>query len=190
MQGTRVWTLVWEDPTCHGATKPTCHNYWACTLEPASHNYWSLCTWSLCSATREATATRSLGTATKSSPLSLQLEKARVQQRRLSAAKNKINKINKLKRKKFTHTTVKKKKVKLFPLDLFWFSFLSFLFNWYHIIFITLGKIYNHYIYPQKVLWSSYLHDIYSYWVQWKNKRGRELWLDASGKAFSGLLLH
>ena len=30
MQGTRVRALVWEDPTCHGATKPMCHNYWAC----------------------------------------------------------------------------------------------------------------------------------------------------------------
>ena len=28
MQGTRVQALVWEDPTCHGATKPT-------TTEPA-----------------------------------------------------------------------------------------------------------------------------------------------------------
>ena len=27
MQGTRVRALVWEDPTCRGATKPTCHNY-------------------------------------------------------------------------------------------------------------------------------------------------------------------
>ena len=30
MQGTRVWALVWEDPTCHGATGPVRHNYWAC----------------------------------------------------------------------------------------------------------------------------------------------------------------
>ena len=30
MQGTRVRALVWEDPTCCGATKPVCHNYWAC----------------------------------------------------------------------------------------------------------------------------------------------------------------
>ena len=30
MQGTRVRALVWEDPTCRGATKPMCHNYWAC----------------------------------------------------------------------------------------------------------------------------------------------------------------
>ena len=27
MQGTRVRTLVWEDPTCRKATKPMCHNY-------------------------------------------------------------------------------------------------------------------------------------------------------------------
>ena len=30
MQGTRIWALVWEDPTCHGATGPVSHNYWAC----------------------------------------------------------------------------------------------------------------------------------------------------------------
>ena len=27
MQGTRVQALVWEDPTCRGATKPLSHNY-------------------------------------------------------------------------------------------------------------------------------------------------------------------
>ena len=42
MQGTRVRALVREDPTCHEATKPVRHNYWAYALEPASHNYWSL----------------------------------------------------------------------------------------------------------------------------------------------------
>ena len=31
MQGTRVRAQVWEDPTCHGATRPMSHNYWACT---------------------------------------------------------------------------------------------------------------------------------------------------------------
>ena len=41
MQGTWVRSLVWEDPTCCGATKPMCHNYWAWALEPASHNYWA-----------------------------------------------------------------------------------------------------------------------------------------------------
>ena len=41
MQGTRVWALVQEDPTCRGATKLVRHDYWACALEPASHNYWA-----------------------------------------------------------------------------------------------------------------------------------------------------
>ena len=41
MQGTWVRALVREDPTCRGATKPMCHNYWACALEPACHNYWA-----------------------------------------------------------------------------------------------------------------------------------------------------
>ena len=27
MQGTRVRALVWEDPTCHGATRSVSHNY-------------------------------------------------------------------------------------------------------------------------------------------------------------------
>ena len=30
MQGTQVRALVWEDPTCRGATGPMSHNYWAC----------------------------------------------------------------------------------------------------------------------------------------------------------------
>ena len=41
MQGTRVWALVREGPTCRGATKPVRHDYWACALEPMSHNYWA-----------------------------------------------------------------------------------------------------------------------------------------------------
>ena len=41
MQGIWVRALVWEDPTCHVAAKPTRHTYWACALEPASHNYWA-----------------------------------------------------------------------------------------------------------------------------------------------------
>ena len=113
MQGTWVWALVREDPTCCGATRPVSHNYWACALEPVSHNYWacalepvhhnywgcapepashkswSLGAYSLCSTTGEATAVRSLCTAVKSSPCSPQLEKARAQQQRPNAAKNK-----------------------------------------------------------------------------------------------------
>ena len=102
MQGTWVQSLVWEDPTWHGATKPMCHNYWVCALEPVSHSYWAhvpqllkpVCL-GLCSTTREATAMRSLCTTTKSSPCSPQQEKARTQQWRPNTAQ-----INKLKKKK------------------------------------------------------------------------------------------
>ena len=41
MQETQVGSLIREDPTCHGATKPVCHNSWACALEPRSCNSWS-----------------------------------------------------------------------------------------------------------------------------------------------------
>ena len=41
MQGTRVRTLVQEDPTCRRASKPARHHYWACALQPTSHNYWA-----------------------------------------------------------------------------------------------------------------------------------------------------
>ena len=41
MQGTRVRSLVQEDPTCRRATKPMHHNYWACALGPACCNYWA-----------------------------------------------------------------------------------------------------------------------------------------------------
>ena len=110
MQGTQVRSLVWEDPTCRGATKPVRHNYWACALGPASHNYWartsqllSLCaatTEAACCTTREATAMRSPHTATKSSPCLPQLEKARTQQWRPNAAKKRK------KKKKVSDTTV------------------------------------------------------------------------------------
>ena len=36
-----VQSLVREDPTGRGATKPMHHNCWACALEPGNHNYWS-----------------------------------------------------------------------------------------------------------------------------------------------------
>ena len=44
MQGTRVRSLVQEDPTCCGQTKPVCHKYWDCPPEPVCHNYRSPCT--------------------------------------------------------------------------------------------------------------------------------------------------
>ena len=40
-QGTWVQSLVEEDSTYCGETKPMCHNYQAHALEPASHNCWA-----------------------------------------------------------------------------------------------------------------------------------------------------
>ena len=90
-QGTWVWALVWEDPTCHGAAKPMRHNYWACALEPASHNCWARVPQLLKPARLEPVlrSKRSPRTAMQSSPCSPQLQKACMQQRRPNAAKNK-----------------------------------------------------------------------------------------------------
>ena len=38
MQGTWVPSLIREDSTCRGTTKPRSHNYWAHALEPVSHD--------------------------------------------------------------------------------------------------------------------------------------------------------
>ena len=87
MQGTRVRALVWEDPTCRGATKLVCHNYWArvpqllkpACLEPV-----------LCN--KRSHHNKKPRTATKSSPRSPQLEKVRAQQRRPNTAKKRKKK--------------------------------------------------------------------------------------------------
>ena len=49
-QETQIGSLIWEDPTCRRATKPICHSYWDCALEPQSRktgptccSYWSPC---------------------------------------------------------------------------------------------------------------------------------------------------
>ena len=68
MQGTWVRALVWEDPTCRGATRPR---------EP---QLLSLRVWRLCSATREA--------AIKNGSRLPQLEKALAQKRRPNTAIN------------------------------------------------------------------------------------------------------
>ena len=91
-------SLVRKDPTCHGATKPVRHNYWACVLEPASHNCWALVPQLLKpvhlepvlrskrSHRNEKPAHRN-----EEQPRSPQLERARTQQ----PTQPKINKINK-----------------------------------------------------------------------------------------------
>ena len=40
MKRTRVRALVWEDPTCRGATRPVSHNYWACALQQDRPRQW------------------------------------------------------------------------------------------------------------------------------------------------------
>ena len=49
MQETQVWSLVRQDPTCHGATKPRRHKHWACAWEPGSTATEARRPWSLCS---------------------------------------------------------------------------------------------------------------------------------------------
>ena len=42
MQETQVWSLIQEDHTCLGWTKPMHHNYWTCAQEPGSWTYRAL----------------------------------------------------------------------------------------------------------------------------------------------------
>ena len=40
-QGTWVWSLVWEDCTCHWAAKSMCHSYWTC-MPPCREPAWGI----------------------------------------------------------------------------------------------------------------------------------------------------
>ena len=100
IQGTQVWALVWEDPTCCGATEPMCYNYWTCALEPTSHKYWAHVPQLLkpmrlepVLLNKRSHRNEKPSPHTKSGPRLPQLEKAHAQQWRPNAAKNKwINK--------------------------------------------------------------------------------------------------
>ena len=81
MQGTWVWFLIQEEPSCCRANTPICHNYWAKLYSPWAATTEACVPQSLCSAAKEATTMGSLCTAMKSSPHSMQLEKACTQQR-------------------------------------------------------------------------------------------------------------
>ena len=72
MWETWVQSLVQENSTCHRATKPMCHNYWAHALQQ-----------------EKLSGMRNPQSATKSSLYSLQLEKAYMQHGKPSTAKNK-----------------------------------------------------------------------------------------------------
>ena len=91
---TQVWFLAWEAPTCCGATKPSCHTYWACAPEPESCNRWAM--YPIARAPQEkppqweAWHTTQLSPphiTLESSPCPLQLEKAEEQQWRPSTTK-------------------------------------------------------------------------------------------------------
>ena len=86
MQETQVWSLLWEDYTCHRATKPVPHNYWspssrAHELQPLSPH----------TTITEPRVPHSKRSHQNEKPMnhsrSLQLEKASVQQQRPSATK-------------------------------------------------------------------------------------------------------
>ena len=94
-QGTRVQALVREDPTCRGATKPLCHNGWACALEPESHSYWALmrqllkpaCLEPVLCSKRDHRGERPVHRSKEWPLLTAAKERAHTQQRRPNAAK-------------------------------------------------------------------------------------------------------
>ena len=98
MQETWVRSLGREDPMCHRATKPVCHDYWACALEPWSHNYWAhvlqplkpTCPRSHAPQQEKLLQREVHATQVESSPRSLQLEKSPCSNE--DSAQTKINK--------------------------------------------------------------------------------------------------
>ena len=70
MQGTRVRSLLWEDPACLGAAKPVPRNCGSpCAVAAVAQ-----APWSLCSAARDASTTRSLRATETVAPPCYQLE--------------------------------------------------------------------------------------------------------------------
>ena len=97
IKGTWVLSLIQEDPTCHGATKPMHHSYWVHALEPMSCNYWAWMPQLLSPhalepliCTEEPPQREACTAQLESSPQLPKLEKAHVQQWEPSATKNKI----------------------------------------------------------------------------------------------------
>ena len=97
MLGTQVWSLVWEDPTGHGATVFMHHNYWSlCTLKPTRRNSWFHVLQLLkpvylepVLSKQEKPPREAWAPQWRVVPHSPQLEKAHAQQWRPSTAKNK-----------------------------------------------------------------------------------------------------
>ena len=89
MQGAWVRALVQEDPTCHGATKPVHHNYWAHALQPTSRNYWAHVPRARAPQQEKPPQWEASTLQRRVAPPSPQLEKAGAQQQRPNAAKDK-----------------------------------------------------------------------------------------------------
>ena len=97
MQGTSVWSLIWEDPMGCRTTEPGHHDYWACALEPGNCNCWAHVLQLLKSSsprargsTIEATAMRSSCTAVRATfTLVAAAREKPTEQQRPSTAKNK-----------------------------------------------------------------------------------------------------
>ena len=103
MQWTWVRALVWEDLTCHRATKLVRHNYWACALGPVGLTYWAhvpqllkpACLEPVLGNKRSHRNEKPAHRNEEKPPLAT--TKARAQQQRPIAAKNKINLLKKRK---------------------------------------------------------------------------------------------
>ena len=79
--GSQLRSLVQDDPTGHGATRPVHRNYWACALKLVSHSYWARRP-RACAPQQQKPGHRD-----QEQPRSLQLGKACTQQWRPSRAK-------------------------------------------------------------------------------------------------------
>ena len=96
-QATWVWSLAWEDPTCHEATKPLCatiiepklQNLRDTITEPVCRNHWSPVPRDCAPQQEKAQQWEPWALQLKGSPHSQQLEKVHAKQWRLSAAENK-----------------------------------------------------------------------------------------------------
>ena len=89
MQGSGVWSLVQEDPTCHRATTPMHLNSWVCALGPLNCQVLSPRAAATEASWQEKTS--QLEATMKSSPSLPQSEEACTEQWSPSADKNKIN---------------------------------------------------------------------------------------------------
>ena len=94
-QGVQVWSLVREDFTCHGATKPMCHNYWAHAPELVSSNYSSVHDLGPGLCNKRSHHSEKHTTTTRGIPYSPQLKKASVQQPKPVEAKKQSKPTNK-----------------------------------------------------------------------------------------------